>query len=231
MMDDPLVPVFLGLVEAKFQPDERGRLVGSAPHFYLLRTPREAICRFHADLADDIMLRLEAFSQRGRRRPAQWQSEYGDYLTALAAPNLRVAAMRAGPLYIFPDDIGPSGACTVINESNSYLLHNGLEEWLPNVAIGHPFLAAIEDGRAVAVCTTIIASQDAHEAGVETLPAYRGRGFAADVVAGWACAVRKSGAIPLYATTFDNISSQRVAQRLGLSPVASEFSVHCQLMT
>jgi hypothetical protein len=29
---------FLGLVEAKFQTDERGRLVGSAPHCYLPRT-------------------------------------------------------------------------------------------------------------------------------------------------------------------------------------------------
>jgi GNAT superfamily N-acetyltransferase len=177
------------------------------------------------------MLRLEALSQRERRRPAQWQSEYGDYLTALAAPNLRLAAIRAGSLYIFPEDIEPSGACTAINESNSYHLHNGLEEWLPDVVISRPFFAAIEDGRAVAVCTTIIASQDAHEAGVETLPAYRGRGFAADVLAGWACAVRKLGAVPLYATTFDNISCQRVAQRLSLSPVASEFSVHCQLMT
>jgi hypothetical protein len=71
--------------------------------------------------------------------------------------------MRAGPLYI---------------------MHNGLEEWLPDVAIGHPLFAAIEDDRAVAVCTTVIASQDGHEASVETLAAYRGRGSATDVVAG-----------------------------------------------
>jgi hypothetical protein len=97
------------------------------------------ICRFHADLADDVVLRLEAFCQRKRGPPTQWQSEYGDYLTALAAANLRVAAMRAGPLAFF-QMIAPSGACTAIKESNSCLLHNGLEEWLPDVAIGHPFL-------------------------------------------------------------------------------------------
>jgi hypothetical protein len=230
MMNYAPAPNFLKLVEAKLQTDERGRLVGSAPHFYLLRTPQETICRFHTDLAYDVVLRLEAFSHRERGRPAQWQSEYGDYLTALAAPNLRVTAMRAGPLYIFPDD-APSSACTVINESNSYLLHNGLQKWMPDIATGHPFFATIDDNRAVAVCTTVIASQDAHEAGVETLAAYRGRGFAAEVVAAWACAVRKLGAVPLYATTFDNISSQRVAQRLSLSPVASEFSVHCQVIS
>jgi hypothetical protein len=228
MADSALVPDFLGLVEAKLRTNERGRLVGSAPHFYLLRTAQEAICRFHADLADDVVLRLDAFCQRKRGRPAQWQCEYGDYLTALAAPNLRVAAMRAGPLYIFPDDIAPGGACTAINEGNSYLLHNGLEEWLPDVAIGHPFFAAIEGDRAVAVCATVIASQEAHEAGVETLAAYRGRGFAADAVAGWAGAVRALGATPFYGTTFDNISSQRVAQRLSLLLVASEFSIYCE---
>jgi RimJ/RimL family protein N-acetyltransferase len=132
--------------------------------------------------------------------------------------------------HIFPDDIAPSRACTAIGEGNSYLLHNGLEEWLPDIAIGRPFFAAIEDGRAVAVCTTVIASQDSHEAGVETLARYRGKGFAADAVAAWAYAVRKLGGMPLYATTFDNISSQRLAQRLNLSPVACEFSVHCQLI-
>jgi hypothetical protein len=47
---------------------------------------------------------------------------------------------------------------------------------------------------------------------------------------GWACAARKLAAAPLHATTFDNISSQRVAQRLSLSPVASEFSVNRQLI-
>ena len=48
---------FLAFVEAKFQTDERGRLLGSAPHFYLLRTPENVISRCHADLADDVVLR------------------------------------------------------------------------------------------------------------------------------------------------------------------------------
>jgi GNAT acetyltransferase len=226
------LPDFLGLVEAKFQTDEQGRLVGSsAPHFYQLRTAQKTICRFHADLGHEVVLRLEALSQRERARPAQWQAEYGDYLTALAAPNLRVAAMRAGPMYIFPDDIGPSGASMAINQSNSYLLRGGLEEWIADTTIGRPFFAAIEDERAVAVCTSVIASRYAHEAGAETLAAYRGRGFAANVVGAWACAVRKLGAAPVYATTFDNISSQRVAQRLGLSLAATEFAVHFQVLS
>lgn len=219
---------FVGLLEAMFQADARGRLVGSAPHFYLLRTPQNIICRFHADLADEVVLRLEGLAQRERGRPAQWQYEYGDYLSTLVTPNLRVAAMRAGPLYSFPDILTPTGKWTAINGSNSHLLRDGFEEWLPDVTTAQPFIAAIDGHRAVAVCATVGASRTAHCAGVETLAAYRGRGFAADAVAGWACAVRALGAAPFYGTTFDNISSQSVARRLSLPLVGSEFSIHCR---
>lgn len=223
----PSLSDFLGLVDAMFQTDARGRLVGSAPHFYLMRTARDVICRFHADLADEVVLRLERLTQRKRRRPAQWQYEYGDYLSTLLTPNLCVAAMRAGPLYGFPDVLAPSGGCTAISQSNSHLLRDGFEEWPPDVATGQPFIAAIHGYRAIAVCATVAASRTAHCAGVETLAAYRGRGFAANAVAGWACAVRALGATPFYGTTFDNIASQCVAGRLNLPLVGSEFSVHC----
>ncbi len=202
------LPDLSGLLEAMFQTDGRGRLVGSAPSFHLLRTPQNVICRFHADLADEVVLLLEGLARRERGRPAQWQYEYGDHLSALAAPNLRVAAMRAGPLYTFPDGLAPSGACTAIEESNSHLLRNGLEEWLPDVATGQPLIAAVDGNRAVAVCATVNASRTAHCAAVETLAAYRGRGFAAAAVAGWACAVRALGTTPFYGTTFANLSSQ-----------------------
>ncbi len=226
--DEPSPKDFLALIEAMFKSDERSRLVGSAPVFYLLRTPQTVICRFHADLEDEFVLRLKELSERKRGRPAQWQCEYGDYLSALGGLKRRISAMRAGPLYVVPGDVLPGGICTAISESNSHLLSNGLEEWLPAVSSGLPLYATIVDDCAVAVCTTVCASQKAHCAGVETVVAYRGQGFAANAVAGWACAVRASGATPFYGTTFDNISSQRVARRLNMSLVGSEFSVRCE---
>ncbi len=47
-------------------------------------------------------------------------------------------------------------------------------------------------------------------------------------VAGWARAVQASGATPFYGTTFDNIASQRLAARLGLSLVGAGFSLTCE---
>lgn len=219
---------FLGLLEAMFQTDKRGRLVRSAPYFYLLRTRRDVVCRFHCDLPDDVALRLEELARRKRGGPARWQYDYGDYLGAIAASGRSVTAMRAGPLYVVPEGLAASDASTAIDDSNAHLLHNGLEEWLPDVAAGRPFFAAIEDDRAVAVCVSVNASPSAHGAGVETVAAYRGRGFAGSAVAGWAHAVRALGCTPFYATTFDNISSQLAARRLNLPLVGSEFSVGCQ---
>jgi predicted GNAT family acetyltransferase len=60
---------------------------------------------------------------------------------------------------------------------------------------------------------------------VETLPDYRGYGLAARVVGGWGRAVQAAGATPIYGTTFDNLASLGVARRLGLRPIASEFSI------
>ncbi len=76
----------------------------------------------------------------------------------------------------------------------------------------------------------------AHEAGVETLPDYRKRGRALNVVAGRAGAVRKMGAIRFYSTSWNNLASQRVAARLKLRMYGVDFSItrfdsHCVLVT
>ena len=224
--DRPNPQDVLALVETMFEADERGRLLGSAPLFYLLRTPQATISRFHTSLGDELVFRLKELSARKRGRPAQWQNEYGDYLSAIAGSNLQISAMRAGPLYTVPNDIPSNGgACTAITESNAHLLRDGLEEWLPDISNGLPMYATVVDDRAVAICATVGASKTAHCAGVETVVAHRGKGFAASAVAGWSSAVRALDAIPFYGTTFDNISSQLVARRLNMSLVGSEFSV------
>ena len=60
---------------------------------------------------------------------------------------------------------------------------------------------------------------------METLPAYRRKGYAANAVAGWASAVRQMGAMPFYSTSWENIASQNVAARLGLRMIGADFSI------
>ena len=83
---------------------------------------------------------------------------------------------------------------------------------------GSPMVAVLAHGRAVSVCASVRASAPVHCAGVETVPGYRGQGFATHAVAAWAKLVRADGVIPFYATTFDNLSSQKVAPPSWLAP-------------
>jgi hypothetical protein len=41
----------------------------------------------------------------------------------------------------------------------------------------------------------------------------------------WARAVRAQGATPFYSTSWDNLASQRVADRLGFLPVGVDFHI------
>lgn len=95
----------------------------------------------------------------------------------------------------------------------------------PHIPHRQPFVAVIEDGRAVAVCASVRITRAAHEAGVETVPRYRGRGHAVDAVAGWAEAVAKLGAVALYSTSWDNVASRRLAARLGLQVIGVDFHI------
>ena len=119
-------------------------------------------------------------------------------------------------------------AAVSIGEDNAELLLGGLDEWRPGVAAGLPMVAMVERGRAVSICASVKASTSTYCADVETLPAYRGRGFASQAVAAWAKAVRALGAAPFYGATFDNGASQSIARRLGLSLIGSEFSIECE---
>jgi predicted GNAT family acetyltransferase len=81
----------------------------------------------------------------------------------------------------------------------------------------------VKDGQAVSVCFSARLTAEAAEAGLHTAPSARGRGYATAVTAGWALAIRKRGAIPLYSTAWDNLASQAVARRLGLTLYGADW--------
>src|SRR5215510_11039323 len=83
-------------IDALYRCDHRGRLVsinrwngGVAPGFNLMRTAESVICRFGADLPDDLVSRLEALCTQEAtggplgRLPARYE-QYLDPLTSYA---------------------------------------------------------------------------------------------------------------------------------------------------
>ncbi|MGA5545326.1 GNAT family N-acetyltransferase [Mycobacterium sp. NPDC051198] len=95
----------------------------------------------------------------------------------------------------------------------------GQHEWERLLNNGFPWAAATDGGQVLAVCETARWSVHGTEAGVWTLAGVRGRGLAASVVGAWATQCAKRVPRLYYSTSADNLSSQRVAERLGLPPV------------
>lgn len=218
-------------IEAHYKHDQRGRIEsinqwdgGMAPRFYFGHTGEGNLWRFRADIPDDLAAKLQTLcEQEPVANERAWAPRYQEAYLRLLSTHGPIERAWAGPAYWFAVDVVPEVQPVAINEGNADLLREGFEAWLPDVPHRQPFMAIIEDGQAVALCASVRITDVAHEAGVETLPAYRQRGHAVNAVAGWAMAVRKMGAVPFYSTSWDNIASQNVAARLGLPLLGVDF--------
>jgi RimJ/RimL family protein N-acetyltransferase len=218
-------------VEALFTHDAEGQLVrvnepdgAPAPRFFLGRTADGAVRRFRHDVGHDLRRDLEIATaldvQPGDLvdSPPPGLSSYESIL-ARAAP---VRKSWTGPAFSFPDELPATGDAILITEENAQLLHSHLAGWMPDVRSCQPMFAKVIDGHAVAVCCSVRRTDAAHEAGVETAPSYRGRGYAAEVVTAWARAVRDMQRIPLYSTSWANEASRAVARKLALIQFGSD---------
>jgi hypothetical protein len=194
----------------------------SAPSFLLARGAHSCAWAVNVDVPASIANELDALA---REEPpgAEWH-----------VPPVHSQRYRAlldgeqvffGPSFGFPADVPFDGADTCIVEDERSLATH-FRGWIPGeIAQGRsPVVAIVVDGAPVSVCFCARRGDLTAEAGVETAPAYRGRGLAPRVTAAWARALRASGRIPLYSTSWENHSSLAVARKLGLSTHATFWS-------
>ncbi len=217
---------FLSDLPATVHPcDETGRLIGEAPHLYILRAPGTLICRSHVAVPDDLVFELAELLARPRGQPNAWDRELGDLVAALGRWS-PVRSIFAGSVYRFGED-PPDSESVVLGPNDARLLQAEMPEWVEPLGRGTPMVGVLLGGRVISVCASVRTSSTLHCAGVETAPRHRGQGYAARSVAGWARLVRDRGVEPSFETTFENLASQAVAARLGLRPIASALSVRC----
>jgi GNAT superfamily N-acetyltransferase len=211
-------------VQALFTHDARGRMVrvneaggGPAPRFFLGRTRHGGVWRFRDDVDDALAHELEALCRAEPAADELLAPPYGaEAYQALLARAAAVERTWAGPAYRVPSGVAAPPDAVLITEQNLDLLRPHMQAWLGDVVSCHPMLAVVDGARAVCLCASVRGTPPAHEAGVETAPEFRGRGYAARAVAAWAAAVEASGALPLYSTSWENTASQALARRLGL---------------
>lgn len=220
-------------VEALFTHDAHQRLHAinepdgaPAPRFFLGRTSEGNLWRFRADVPAALIQQLEGWCTdeplpTELHTPPQYVEAYRQLLQAQAA----IQRLWLGPAYQFPDELPPSPQVVRITRENAEVLRAGFADLIPELDVRQPCLAVVQAGRAISLCYSVRITAQAHEAGVETLVAFRGRGYATQVVAGWAVAVREVGCLPLYSTSWENRASQGVAKKLGLVVYGVDFHV------
>jgi hypothetical protein len=136
---------------------------------------------------------------------------------------------KAGPSFLFPEDTAFSSEAHIQRSGggNHETLRNANPgnwhpvEWneLLDGRLG-PWTMAIERGLVLSICHTPgPMNSNAAECGVWTHPGFRGRGYGAAVTWEWSALVRPSSRHLFYSTDAENLSSQRLARRLGLRPL------------
>ncbi|MCA9837218.1 MAG: GNAT family N-acetyltransferase [Trueperaceae bacterium] len=218
-------------VRVLFKHDENDRLIavnqwngGIVPRFFLGRTQQGAIWRFHARLPQTLMDELSSLCQEETADPFTEPKHKASYLALLNA-HAPDGQVWQGPAYACFQKPALSGQTAAITGENKHLLEGGLEDWLADIPYWQPFMASLEDNKAVAVCASVRTFGGAYEAGVETLAAYRQKGHAAHAVSAWANSLLAQNSLPLYSTSWENKASQAIARKHGFEFYGSDFHI------
>jgi hypothetical protein len=208
-----------------FAYDARGRMVSTnepdrrpAPRLWVGRTRGGHVAGFGAAVPDEVARKLAALvegrpARGGLAVPAALRAA----LRAVLARHAPIREEGGGPAYHFPEKIARPGGAVEVTGANLALVRD-THPWLyRDLSTFGPCFAVIEDGLAASICFSSRVGDGALEAGLFTLPEHRGRGYGPAVTAAWGAAVRASGRVPLYSTSWENAASQSVARRLGLT--------------
>jgi hypothetical protein len=156
-------------------------------------------------------------------------------LLSRAAP-----AVVNGPEFVFrlPNGLGfPHGATLVKSDTpeGEALLERLARGGMPQALLDAGFLSlgdfwwpwcvATDGDDIAAMAFTPRLCEASAEIGVYTFPAFRGRGLAAAVTAGWSSLPALAGRSLVYSTHVPNRSSQRVAARLGLHQLGGRIRI------
>jgi hypothetical protein len=227
-------------LKTAFILNDEGRIVSTrepganrGPLFLLVRSATGCAWAVRADLSKDLASELDRLAREEppaldlRDAPVH-ADRYLSLVVGRSGPGDQAVArtrQSQGLAFTFPDAVAQPTGVVVIEDER--LLARNFRGWVPGeIAAGRsPVLAIVEEGYPVSVCFCARRSEVAAEAGLETAEAFRGRGFGPRVTAAWALAVRATGRVPLYSTSWTNDASLAVARKLGLTAYASTWSL------
>lgn len=199
------------------------------PRFWLGRSTDGNLAGVRADVptavADELARVADNEPLLADRTPPAHLERY----LALLAP---VSHWNIGFVYALPHALGFDTDARVAlidgdSDAGRHLLHalstRGMPDGLCSMGfrsvadLWAPWCAAVVDGEVASVAFAARLSDVGAELGLATAPAFRGRGLAAAVTAAWSRLPSLQTRTLFYSTDSDNLASQRVASRLGLT--------------
>ncbi|SKA43329.1 hypothetical protein SAMN04488128_106169 [Chitinophaga eiseniae] len=196
---------------------------GPAPRFFLgVPVTSTPVRRYREDVPEALVQALEtvAIPEATAGAPDGAPLQATPYQQLLQSDQ-----WEAGPSFLVPATF--TAATPAIHLTTEHIPMIGPEfPWLAQeLDIVQPCAAVVQNGQVVSVCRSVRITTAAHEAGIDTLAPFRGKGYAAAALALWAVMVRDMGALPLYSTSWSNNASRNLARKAGLICYGSTFSV------
>lgn len=216
-----------------FEMDPLARLVTlneqepqPAPNLFLARGREARLVWFRAVVRTTTIERCErAVEELPAWDGRQPDPSAYDALRSALTGAVEITDESGGPAYRFGNRSRARHAGTVIiRDRTADLLERHFPYTRSVLASRSPVVAVIREGVVVAACYCARRRTTACEAGVATAEQFQGRGFAVAVVSAWRDAVEAAGMTPLYSTSWDNVASRRVAEKLGLIAYAETVS-------
>ena len=198
------------------------------PRFWLAGCAEGNIFGVHADLPKDSDAELEGLVAAEPPFTYPATPRYLDrYLSIL--DRRRPAAHKFGLIYELPQLLPYMSDARLIGSDSEEgrdfvrsLSATGLSAGLFEIGFRDvadfwpPWCVAVVDGEIASIAFAARLSDLGAELGLATAKTFRGRGFAAAATAGWSRLPSLQSRVLFYSTDRNNISSQRVAARLGL---------------
>ncbi|HDR7913425.1 TPA: GNAT family N-acetyltransferase [Bacillus wiedmannii] len=181
-----------------------------APRFFLGRTCEGSITRYHCDLDDETVSKIEKLI----REPSN-HIEIAKIIDVLNEERT-VKNIWMGPAFMFSNNLHKPTRTIQITEKNKELLRENFPNLIEQMEWRQPYFAIVKNEKVVSICCSARSTPVAAEASVETLAEFQGNGYGTDVVTAWAISIQEEKRIPLYSTSWDNYASQAVARKLKL---------------
>jgi len=209
-------------LEVLLERDSEGRLVATrdpaarpAPRLFLSRSAEGNVWACRRDLDPGTVLEVErlcAAEPRLADPSPEARPKCRERVLELLSPE---ASEHRGPCFLLPDKLPRDERAREIASNERFNWPNVFPWLAEEFEAIEPVAIAFDCDQPAAICHSPRGQSDsAAEAGVETLPPFRGQGLATAAVACWGRAVQRSGRLALYSTSWENQASRQVARRL-----------------